>query len=396
MIDEPPLVLHVIHHLVVGGMENGLVNLINRLPATSFRHAIVCVEGFSDFRSRLRRSDVEVIALNRTQSGLWRMRRDLYDLCRRLKPSIVHTRNLSGLDALLPARTAGVRCCVHSEHGWDVDDIQGTRLRPALLRRIHSPLVNRYVAVSKNLERYLVDRVGLGASRVTQIYNGVDVQLFSPAKCKAAGILPNVDGRMPSFVVGTVGRIQPIKDQRTLLSAFAKLLHAVPHLRSYAILAIVGDGPLLSELRSYASSLGIADYVWFAGMRVDVQEILCLFDVFVLPSLNEGISNTILEAMACGLPVIATDVGGNSELVKEGKTGSLVPAGDSEAIMRVLARYAEQPEQRRELGLAARAQVERQFSLDVMVARYSIVYRRLLDTKCRGPSVAIDSTTPPV
>src|SRR4051794_23981778 len=106
-VSGPPLVLHVIHHLVTGGMENGLVNLIGGMPPDAFRHAVACVEDYSDFRERLRPCGTEVIALHRSRVGVWQVRREIYRLCRRLRPAIVHTRGLSGLDALLPARLAG-------------------------------------------------------------------------------------------------------------------------------------------------------------------------------------------------------------------------------------------------------------------------------------------------
>jgi len=160
VIDQtPPLILHVIHHLVIGGMENGVINLVNSLPAADFRHVVLCIEDFSEFRERLQSKDVQVIALKRSAVGIWRVRRDIYRICRELRPAIVHTRNLSGLDALLPARLAGVSRLLHGEHGWDVDDLQGTNLRPVLLRKLHRPLVSKYVTVSKDLERYLVERV---------------------------------------------------------------------------------------------------------------------------------------------------------------------------------------------------------------------------------------------
>ena len=157
----------------MGGMENNLVNLINRMPASSFRHAIACVEDFTDFRSRLVKPDVEVFALHRSRIGVQRLRLELFRLCRRLRPRIVHSRNRSGLDVLLPARLAGVRYRVHGEHGWDVGDLLGESRKLLLLRRLHAPLVSRYITVSKDLERYLTRRVGVAAGRVTQIYNGV-------------------------------------------------------------------------------------------------------------------------------------------------------------------------------------------------------------------------------
>ena len=373
----PPLVLHVIHHLATGGLENGLVNLINRMPASAFRHAIACVEDYSSFRDRLADPGVEVIALNRSQVGLWRMRRDIHALCRRLRPAIVHTRNLSGLDALMPARLAGVRRTVHGEHGWDVDDLKGEARRPALLRRLHAPLIRRYITVSKDLERYLVRRIGVGPARITQIYNGVDTARFAPEPQRGREVLPPGFAPPGAVVIGTVGRIQQVKDHATLLRAFAALAAADPAFAARARLAIVGDGPLLGDLRLLADTLGIAHLVWFPGNRTDVADVLRAFDVFALPSLNEGISNTILEAMASGLPVVATAVGGNVELIDDGLTGALVPPADAAALGNALAGYIAAPERRLAHGRQARAAATERFSLPAMVGNYQRVYEEL-------------------
>ena len=119
----PIFIVHVIHHLHTGGLENGLVNLINHLPRDRFRHAVVCVEDFSDFKQRIERDDVEVYAMHRSRIGVWRLRWRLLKLLSELKPDIVHSRNMSGLDALLPARSLGIKT-IHSEHGYDVDDVR--------------------------------------------------------------------------------------------------------------------------------------------------------------------------------------------------------------------------------------------------------------------------------
>ncbi len=373
---EPPLVLHVIHHLTTGGLENGLVNLINTMPRTAFRHAIACVEDYSSFRDRLADPSVEVVALHRSRIGVWRMRRELFRLCRRLKPAIVHTRNLSGLDAQLPARAAGVRRIVHGEHGWDVDDIHGTGRRPALLRRLHAPLVDRYITVSKDLERYLVQRIGIAPARITQIYNGVDTARFARPNPRTRASLPAGFAPEGTFVVGSVGRVQPVKDHATLLRAFAALSAEAPALAAQARLVIVGDGPSLVALRTLAATLSIEAATWFAGNQADVPELLRAFDVFVLPSLNEGISNTILEAMATGLPVVATAVGGNVELVDDA-TGMLFTAGDDAALARALGRYLADTELRAAHGRNARAVAVERFSLPAMVAGYQGVYDAL-------------------
>jgi sugar transferase (PEP-CTERM/EpsH1 system associated) len=368
--DPRPLILHVIHHLVIGGMENGLANLINHLPRECFRHAVACIEGYSDFRQRITRPDTEVFALHRSNAGVWKIRKQLFQLCRRLQPQVVHSRNLSGLDALAPARFAGVRNCIHGEHGWDMGDLYGTRWRPAMLRRVHSPLVDRYIVVSKDLERYLIRRVGIAAGRISQIYNGVDTERFTPRPSGAANGLPAEFAEQDTLVIGTVGRIQPVKDQVTLLKAFAELVQSYAYLR----LAVIGDGPLLNDLRGFAETLGITKLTWLPGAIGNIPDALRRFDVFVLPSLSEGISNTVLEAMASGVPVVATAVGGNLELVEDGHCGRLFPPGDVTTLARLLGGYIADPLLRQAHAVAARRVAVERFSLDTMVRKYQEIY----------------------
>ena len=382
--DPRPLILHVIHHLVIGGMENGLVNLINHMPQECFRHAVACIEGYSDFRQRITRPDTEVFALHRSNAGVWKIRKQLFQLCRRLQPQVVHSRNLSGLDALAPARFAGVRNCIHGEHGWDMGDLYGTRWRPAMLRRVHSPLVDRYIVVSKDLERYLIRRVGIADGRISQIYNGVDTERFTPRPSGAANGLPAEFAEEDTLVIGTVGRIQPVKDQVTLLKAFAELVQSYPHLR----LAVIGDGPLLNDLRGFAEALGITKLTWLPGAIGNIPDAMRRFDVFVLPSLSEGISNTVLEAMASGVPVVATAVGGNLELVEDGYCGRLFPPGDVTTLARLLAGYIADPLLRQAHAVAARRVAVERFSLDTMVRKYQEIYLGL----CRQRSTAKGSS----
>ncbi|MDT8363695.1 MAG: TIGR03088 family PEP-CTERM/XrtA system glycosyltransferase [Nitrosomonas sp.] len=374
MPDVTPLVLHVIHHLSTGGLENGLVNIINKMPESAYRHAIVCVEDYSDFRHRIQRQNVDVIALHRSQIGVWKMQRELYALCRRLRPSIIHTRNQSGLDALLPAWLARVPHRIHGEHGWDVDNIDGKKYKPALLRRLHAPLVNRYVTVSKHLANYLATRVGIDTSRITQIYNGVDTEKFYPAKNRTSDLLPRSFQGSDLVIIGTVGRVQAVKDQAALLKTFAVLRTKHPDLYANSRLVVVGDGPLLADLRQLAKNLLISDLTWFAGAQENIPDWLRLMDIFVLPSLNEGISNTLLEAMASGIPVVATRVGGNPELVEVGRNGDLFACGDQSALLEILIRYIQDRQLRSVYGEESRKIVLQRFSLSGMIERYQQIY----------------------
>ncbi|NDG40977.1 MAG: TIGR03088 family PEP-CTERM/XrtA system glycosyltransferase [Betaproteobacteria bacterium] len=373
---SPIFIVHVIHHLLIGGMENGLVNLINHLPRDQFRHAIVCVEDCSDFRQRIEREDVEVYAMHRSRIGVWRLRWRLLKLLSELKPDIVHSRNMSGLDALLPARCLGIKT-IHSEHGFDVDDVRGRASKKAWLRRLHSPLVGRYVTVSCDLKRILIRESGIASRRVKQIYNGVDTDVFCPNARLGLHLLPIEWQREDLFIVGTVGRAQPIKDQATLVRAFAEVLGRGPWLQASLRLMIVGDGPALDALRQLAFDLGVEGRVWFTGARRDVSDLLQTMSLFVLPSLNEGISNTLLEAMACGLPVLATAVGGNVELLVENVVGSSFAPGDHGSLAAMICAYVKDPDRLRHHSLAARRRAVENFSLQSMVSSYQQVYESI-------------------
>ena len=378
VLDSPRVIVHVIHHLVIGGMENGVVNLVNRMDAARYRHAVICMEDFSEFRHRIADSSVPVTAMHKSTLSTMALYRRVFSTLRALRPAIVHTRNLSGLDALLPAMLAGVHIRVHSEHGWDVGDLRGAALKPRLLRKLHSPMVNQYVTVSKDLQRYLTNRVGIAATRIKQIYNGVDTGKFAPAALKPDGVLPDSLAGNDKIIVGTVGRLQPVKNQMALVRDFARIVREQPALRSTLRLAIVGDGRARQALVDCVNAEQIAELTWMPGARHDVAQVLKCLDVFVLPSLNEGISNTILEAMATGLPVVASNVGGNSELVTDHVTGMLYDVERPQGLYLALQPYLTDRELRRRHGAAGRLQVEKEFNIDTMVGRYQALYDGLL------------------
>lgn len=376
--DARPLVLHVFYRFDVGGLENGIVNLINHMPADAYRHAILALTEVTDYRQRIRRDDVQFISLRKPPGHLFKLFPRLVLIFRELKPAIIHSRNLAALEVTVPAWLARVPVRIHGEHGRDVGDLDGSNKAYQWVRRAYNPFVSRWIALSRDLESYLTGRVGIPARKVTQIYNGVDAERFKPAVTPEPTFADCPFRRPEHWLIGTVGRMQTVKDQTLLARAFIRALEIVPELRPRLRLAMVGDGPLRVEAQALLDAAGVAELAWLPGERHDIPAVLRGLDCFVLPSLAEGISNTILEAMASGLPVIATRVGGNPELVSAGRTGALVPASDPEAMAQAIIAYALNPERARAVGRQGRAEVERRFSLDAMVGAYQGLYDRLL------------------
>jgi sugar transferase (PEP-CTERM/EpsH1 system associated) len=288
----------------------------------------------------------------------------------------------------VPAWAAGVPVRIHGEHGWDIADLHGASVRLRWTRKAFSPFVTSYVALSQHLQDYLQRRVGIGRDRIVQLYNGVDTGRFFPGGGTGPRVAdcPFADPRL--WLVGTVGRMQAVKDPVNLARAFVRAIERDPPARARLRLVMVGDGPLRPDVERTLSEAGLRELAWLPGERGDVPEIMRSLDCFVLPSLAEGISNTILEAMASGLTVIATRVGGNAELVEEGLTGRLVPPADSQALAIRILDYLHHPDVLRRHGKAGRNRVERRFSLDRMVTEYDRLYRRLLE-RCgaRRPSL---------
>ncbi len=381
---QPVLIAHVIHRLNVGGLENGLVNLINNMPDDKYIHVIICLTTSSDFEKRIKKN-VRVYELHKRDGKDLSIYYRLWKLLRKLRPTIVHTRNLSALESGVVAALAGTPVRVHGEHGRDIYDLYGNNAKYKRLRRICSPFIHRFIALSADLESWLGRDVKISPHKIVQLYNGVDTRKFRPrtATSPDSGKFPRGFLSADSIVIGTVGRLEPVKDQLTLLHAFFRLRQIAPELWNQCRLVLLGDGPLRAKIDQILlqEDEQSRKQVWLAGTRNDVPEILRNMHIFVLPSLGEGISNTILEAMASGLPIVATRVGGNAELVQEDLTGRLVPADDPESMAAALRDYLVDPAQRQAHGQAGRKRVEKLFSLSGMVQRYQAVYEDLLTAK---------------
>ncbi|RMH37815.1 MAG: TIGR03088 family PEP-CTERM/XrtA system glycosyltransferase [Nitrospirae bacterium] len=353
-------IMHVLTSFEKGGLENGVVNVINRSDPTKFRHSVCCLQRSGASAKQIRRPDVVIHALHKRAGLDWGIFRRLYRVFRTQHVDIVHTRNWGALDAILPARLAGVPVIIHGEHGRDASDPDGRRALRRVVRRLLAPWIDHFVAVSQDLCDWLRSDVGIPSRKLLCLYNGVDLDRFHPRP--ASGGEP--------LVVGTVARLDPIKHQTILI-------RAVKTLREQGVdvkLLIVGDGPSRAQLESLVDELDLTESVDLVGEQQHSAPWYHHMDIFVLPSLREGLSNTILEAMASGLPVVATNVGGNPELVKHEETGLLIPVDDLEALVHAIRRYHDDPRLRAVHGEQGAGRARRRFGLDHMIAGYERLY----------------------
>ena len=318
--------MHLTYKFGVGGMEVGIAKLVNGLDESRVTSSICSSVPGDSLKERLRRG-VKLFELDRRRGNDPYLVADLYRLFKRERPHVVHTHRWGTLlEGLIAARLAGVPYVVHGEHGT-----LETRPRNAWVQRHFWHRVDRLLSVSSRLAERMAREIGFPLDRITVIRNGLDLERFRPAADKAAakralGIPPE------RLVIGTVGRTVPVKDHPTFLRALARLRSEG---REFAAV-IAGTGPSFEDTARLAASLDLSE-VQLVGNRDDVDAVLASFDIFVLSSRSEGLSNTIQEAMACGLPVVATHVGGADELVIEGQTGILTPASDHLALAAAIA-----------------------------------------------------------
>lgn len=395
MTDARPLIVHVIYALGAGGLENGMINIINRMPVDSYRHAIVCLKQSGEFEARITAPDVAVYSLHCKEGQDFGLYWRFWRLLRDLRPALVHTRNLAALEMqALVFLMPGVKG-VHGEHGRDIYDVDGGNSRYRWLRRLLSPCIDRFITVSMDLHGWLINDVGISAVKVTQIYNGVDCDKFAPLSFAPVNKLTASDAEdcaaatLTLTNIGTVGRLAEIKDQASLIKALRLLLDAQPALHGRVRLSLVGDGPLADTLGQLVSELELDSLVTFYGNRDDIPQLLQDMDIFVLPSLGEGISNTILEAMASGLPIVATHVGGNPELVTPGINGLLVPPSSPRELADALLTLLADPQKISDMGQASLKAVRSRFDWQKTVQEYAAVYNELLSRPVEPARVGI-------
>lgn len=351
---EKTRILHVVGQLRMGGMEKVLVEFARHADRDRFDLQFVCLEERGPIADELEACGWPVASLGIGPGLLPGLVVRLARLFRRLQVDVVHTHNTRPLIYAGPAaKLARVRRVVHTRHGLR----HGASRRIATAFRFASLTANRVVCVSEDSAR-IARLEGVSGRRVRTVWNGIDLTRFRPT---------DPGGNGP---IVTVGRLSPEKDHATLLRAAALVARQDPSFR----LEIAGDGACMGDLRRLVGDLNIGSCVTLLGEVRTVPELLARASGFVLSSLTEGVSLALLESMASGLPVVATRVGGNPEVVVDGQTGLLVPAGNPEALAGALLKTWKDPELRRAMGRTGRARAEEYFDVRKMTSSYEAMY----------------------
>jgi len=361
-------VVHVLNGLNTGGTERGVRKLVAGLDAGLFEQTICALrpaDGGEPAGARL-------VSLGQTGRGIVVHR--LARLFTQLRPDIVHSRNWGTIEAIPAARMARVPAVVHSEHGRDLQTMGAQPWRRRIFRRLCYRWADRVFCVSQELRDFYAGQLKISPSRFGLIANGVDTRHFRPDPGVRAEMRAKIGAAAQTLVVGTVSRLDPVKDHGTLFQAARLVLQKGTDLQ----LLIVGDGTekgrLEAEVAAYPE---LRRRSLFTGEVCDVESWLQALDVFALPSISEGMSNTLLEAMSSGVVPVATWVGGNPEVIEGWRSGLLFSPGDAVALSEHLAHLASDVAWRRQLGVQARERVIARFEIGRMLHSYTQLYCEL-------------------
>lgn len=347
-------VVHISLGTHVGGMEKLLVEFARFTDPDRYALTFISLQSRGDLAPQIESQRWPVIAMDKTDGLKPSLVLKLAKTLRRIDPDVVHTHNTAAfVYGVAAAKIAGVSRIIHTRHGQRFNSSR----RQTMLFRGLSRFVDHVVSVSADgSERTIAE--GISQAKISTIRNGVDLERFP------------FSGDRPPGRLAVVARLSPEKDIASLIRALDVLHRKDMPLR----LDVVGDGSERPELESLTASLGLQSHVRFHGSRHDIPNVLSDVSIFVLPSITEGVSLTLLEAMASGLPVVACDVGGNPEVVVDEKTGILVPPSNPQAMANAIANLHEGRDRAIAFGIAGRKRVEQEFCIRRMVSAYQNLY----------------------
>jgi len=366
-------VLHVIYSLGSGGAERVVVNYGLSIDKDRFDMAVCALTEGGHYEAALKDHSVDTFLLGKKKGFDSTTFQKLYRLFRSQEVDIVHFHDPpSSYYGVVPAKLAGVKVIIRTEHNVLLGKDFVSRVQAAL-SSLSLLFHHKIIAVSTEVSKASSRNEHFLPGRHTTIHNGVDPEMFDITLDKES-YLDEFDLHDKSVIIGIVARFEPQKAHEIFLQSVRRVLDK----RKDVGVLIVGDGFRRDELQGIADDLGLRGRVIFTGVRGDVPQLLHLMDIFVLSSDWEGFPMTILEAMACGTPVVVTDVGGSREAVVDGETGLLVPPRDPEGLAKAITTLIEDPESRAEMGKKARQRFLESFTVDVMARETEQVYETFL------------------
>ena len=362
-------VVHVVLSLEIGGMESVITNIARNIDKDLFRLVVICVNKIGPLGRELQKEGIKVTLCEKMVSKIsFLYPKALVQAIKNERADIVHSHSGCWHKAAIAGKYSKVKGIIHTEHGRLVPDY----MTLIILDRIVSRITNIVVPVSIDLKNYLENVVKIQQNKLILIENGIDTRIFLP-KHKSENLLEEFNMPKDSFVIGNIARLAPVKDHKTLLRAIKITKSTYPTIK----LLIIGDGPERKNIQQIIKNLDLSDNVQLLGFRRDIRDLLSIMDIFVLSSISEGTSMTVLEAMAMGKPVIATDVGGNSKLVIYGVTGFLVPAKNVGAMAEKITLLLANPPLAKAMGGKGRDNVIKHFSVQEMTRQYEQLYHEL-------------------
>lgn len=366
-------VMQVLHSLEIGGAEKLAYDIAANFDS-SFTFSFACLDSIGFLGDKIIGEGGNVYCLHRNKGLDFKVIKQFASLLTEKKVDIVHAHQYtpyfySVLASVFSSRRPKV---IFTEHGRHQPD--KVRWKRVVFNTLFLPFTHKYTGVARFSKDSLVAFEKIPANRIDVIYNGIDLTRF-PKNYDKNTVRKELELPVNRPLIGIIARLDPIKDHKTLIDAVGLLKTEI----SAVVLLIVGDGPTRPSLENQVKKAGLENNVVFVGMRTDVPQLLMALDVFVLPSIMEAMSVTLLEAMSAQIPVIATDVGGNREVVIAGETGELVPVNDPETLARSLKTILADKTQSRKMGIAGRKRVEEFFTFTQMIDQYKNMYLTLMN-----------------
>lgn len=362
-------ILHIVHSLNTGGLERVVVDLAVYLKRKGSDQAICCL---ADRGNLAKSAEVNGVPLFQTNKGegldlLLPMR--LSRIMKRGKYDLIHTHNDAGIVYGFPAASmCGIRSIVHTDHGIEPKTASHCSLN--MIKKLFMKRISCVVAVSQDLKRTIITDSGMMNHELKVVMNGIDPCRYT-GKYNTSEIRKSVGIGRDRFIIGHIARLVPLKNQEFLL----QIIRELKNMNLPITLLAVGDGPMRKRLQELCIKYDIQSEVVLLGERTDIPQLLSIMDIFVLTSITEGISITILEAMAAGIPVLASKVGGNPEIIDDSLSGFLINLNEPfKWIMKAKELFDDQ-HMRKRIGKQAQEVIRMKFSLNVMADQYERIYK---------------------